>query len=137
MSSESNPLKDRISKLSDEELLSMVTAVEAGSPGSPDTKVTAEAQTAKIFEWRQGFNARFLINLDVRLRLFRAFAQSPGARARYIARRLGLHLPYVEIWCTTAYNLGLLRNMQTTDTSGGSSPVIRLEVCLPKEGRCR
>jgi len=82
--------------------------VEAGRSGSPDTEVTAEAQTAKIFEWRQGFNARFLINLDVRLRLFRAFAQSPGARARDIARRLGLHLPYVEIWCTTAYSLGLL-----------------------------
>ncbi|MGE5303964.1 MAG: class I SAM-dependent methyltransferase [Alphaproteobacteria bacterium] len=71
-------------------------------------EVTAKTQTAKIFEWRQGFDAIFLISLGVQLGLFRAFAEGPGATSREIAARLGLHLPFLEIWCTTAYSLELL-----------------------------
>jgi ubiquinone/menaquinone biosynthesis C-methylase UbiE len=70
--------------------------------------IAAKAQTAKIFEWRQGFDAIFLISLGVRLGLFRAFAEKSGATSRQIAARLGLHPPYLEVWCTTAYSLELL-----------------------------
>ncbi|MBZ0325392.1 MAG: helix-turn-helix domain-containing protein, partial [Alphaproteobacteria bacterium] len=57
-------------------------------------KVTAESQVAKIFEWRRGFNAMHLIDIGVRLGLFRAFADTPGATAGEIAERLGYHAPY-------------------------------------------
>ena len=73
-----------------------------------EEEVAAKAQTAKIFEWRRGFDAIFLISLGVRLGLFRAFAEKPGATSREIAARLGLHLPYLKVWCTTAYSLELL-----------------------------
>jgi SAM-dependent methyltransferase len=69
---------------------------------------TAEAQVAKIFEWRRGFNAMHLIDLGVRLGLFKAIAATPGVNADEIAESLGLHAPYVETWCTTAYSFGLL-----------------------------
>ena len=70
--------------------------------------LTAEAQVAKIFEWRRGFNAMHLIDLGVRLGLFKAIASNPGLEPGEIAERLGLHAPYVETWCTTAYSFGLL-----------------------------
>jgi ubiquinone/menaquinone biosynthesis C-methylase UbiE len=70
--------------------------------------MTADTQIAKIFEWRRGFNAMHLIDLGVRLGLFRAFAEMPGATSRDIAERLGLHPPYVEVWCMTAYGFELL-----------------------------
>ena len=69
---------------------------------------TADEQVAKIFAWRRGFNAMHLIDLGVRLGLFKAIAENPGLGASQIAESLGLHRPYVETWCTTAYSFGLL-----------------------------
>lgn len=70
--------------------------------------VTADSQVAKLFAWRRGFNAMHLIDLGIRLGLFRAIAEAPDATAGELAQRLGLHAPYVEVWCTTAYSLELL-----------------------------
>jgi 2-polyprenyl-3-methyl-5-hydroxy-6-metoxy-1,4-benzoquinol methylase len=70
--------------------------------------VTAESQVARVFEWRRGFNAMHLIDLGIRLGLFKAFAETPDATAQEVADRLGLHVPYVEVWCTTAYGFELL-----------------------------
>ena len=70
--------------------------------------LTADIQTAKVFEWRRGFNAMHLIDLGIQLGLFQALAKTPGASAKEIARDLDLHPPYVENWCTTAYSFGLL-----------------------------
>lgn len=75
---------------------------------TPEKEITADTQVAKIFEWRRGFNAIYLIDLGVRLGLFRAFAEAPGSTAQEIANKLGLHPPYVEVWCLTAYGLELL-----------------------------
>lgn len=81
-------------------------------PGDTDegkaAAITAESQVAKIFAWRRGFNAMHLIDLGIRLGLFKAFAESPGASARSVAEQLGLHAPYVEVWCTTAHGFELL-----------------------------
>jgi len=82
--------------------------MEAVKDEAFEEEVAAKTQTAKIFEWRRGFDAMFLIDLGVRLGLFRAFAEKPGATSREIAARLGLHLPYLEVWCTTAYSFELL-----------------------------
>jgi SAM-dependent methyltransferase len=69
---------------------------------------TAEDQVARIFEWRRGFNAMHLIDIGVRLGLFRAIAETPGAAPGQIAAMLDLYAPYVDTWCTTAFSFGLL-----------------------------
>ncbi len=82
----------------------MTTASMNGANMEP----TAESQVAKVFEWRRGFNAMHLIDIGIRLGLFRAFADNPGATPGEVAADLGLHPPYVDTWCTTAYSFGLL-----------------------------
>ena len=78
------------------------------SQRDPSAGPTAEDQVARIFEWRRGFNAMHLIDLGVRLGLFKAIVETPGATSDQIAAALGLHPPYVETWCWTAYSFGLL-----------------------------
>ncbi len=75
-------------------------------------EITAETQVAKIFEWRRGFNAMHLIDLGVRLGLFKAIAEQPDASPAQIAGELELHAPFVETWCTTAYSFGLLEGTE-------------------------
>ncbi|MEZ5649429.1 MAG: class I SAM-dependent methyltransferase [Burkholderiaceae bacterium] len=68
----------------------------------------AEALTEKIFAWRRGFNAMHLIDLGITSGLFEALAATPDVSAADLADRLGLHGPYVETWCTSAYAFELL-----------------------------
>jgi SAM-dependent methyltransferase len=72
------------------------------------SQITADAQVARIFEWRRGFNTIHLIDLGVHLGLFRALAQTPGLSGSELANQLELHAPYVEVWCKTAYGLEIL-----------------------------
>jgi len=72
------------------------------------TEIGVDDQVAKIFAWRRGFNAVFLIDIGVDLGLFKALAEKPGRTAAQIATDLKLHPPYVEVWCMTAVGLGLL-----------------------------
>jgi len=69
---------------------------------------TADSQVARIFEWRRGFNAMHLIDVGIHAGLFRALAAAPGIDSHSLASQLGLHAPYVKVWCTTAYSFGLL-----------------------------
>ncbi len=71
-------------------------------------EISVDEQIAKEFEWRRGFNAMHLIDLGVQLGLFNAFVEQPDSTAAEVADRLGLHAPYVDTWCTTAYSFGLL-----------------------------
>lgn len=77
-------------------------------PNLPPAAPSADEQVARIFAWRRGFNAMHLIDLGTRLGLFEALAASPGQSAAELAGMLGLHAPYVQTWCTTAYSLELL-----------------------------
>jgi len=74
----------------------------------PSNEITADAQVARIFEWRRGFNTIHLIDLGIRVGLFKALADAPGQTAADLAAKLGLHAPYVETWCRTAYGMALL-----------------------------
>jgi SAM-dependent methyltransferase len=78
-------------------------------------EITADAQVARIFEWRRGFNTIYLIDLGVHLGFFKALAEAPGLTGAGLAQRLGLHAPYVEVWCKTAYGLEIL----DADATGG------------------
>jgi 2-polyprenyl-3-methyl-5-hydroxy-6-metoxy-1,4-benzoquinol methylase len=71
-------------------------------------EITADSQVARIFEWRRGFNTIHLIDLGVRVGLFKAIAEAPGSTAEQLAQKLGLHAPYVIAWCKTAYGMELL-----------------------------
>ncbi len=46
---------------------------------NPAESVTVDAQTARIFEWRRGFNAMHLIDIGLQLGLFKAFLEQPEA----------------------------------------------------------
>jgi ubiquinone/menaquinone biosynthesis C-methylase UbiE len=70
--------------------------------------ITADSQVARIFEWRRGFNTIYLIDVGVHLGLFRALVEKPGLSGSELAAHLGLHAPYVEVWCRTAYGLEIL-----------------------------
>ncbi len=70
--------------------------------------ISADQQVARIFEWRRGFNTIHLIDVGVRLGLFKALADAPGSTAEEVAARLQLHAPYVSVWCKTAYGMELL-----------------------------
>src|SRR5512134_3585783 len=70
--------------------------------------ISADAQVARIFEWRRGFNTIHLIDLGIRVGLFKAFAEAPDSTAEEIAHRLGLDAHYVDTWCKTAFGMELL-----------------------------
>jgi 2-polyprenyl-3-methyl-5-hydroxy-6-metoxy-1,4-benzoquinol methylase len=78
-------------------------------------EITAEMQVARIFEWRRGFNAMYLIDLGVHLSLFRALAEVPGSSPEELATRLGLQAHHVNVWCKTAYAQEIL----DADDKGG------------------
>ena len=78
------------------------------------SQITADSQVARIFEWRRGFNTIHLIDLGVHMGLFRALSQTPGLTGAELANQLGLHAPYVEVGCRTAYGLEIL----DADTAG-------------------
>jgi SAM-dependent methyltransferase len=76
--------------------------------GEGGAMISADEQVGRIFAWRRGFNAMHLIDLGIRLGLFRELAEHPDATPAELAARLGLHGPYVEVWCTTACGFELL-----------------------------
>ena len=82
----------------------------ANDPAVPLTlAATPDELTSRIFAWRRGFNALHLIDLGERLGLFEALAATPGMTVDELASRLGLHAPYVKVWCMTACSLALLQ----------------------------
>jgi SAM-dependent methyltransferase len=75
---------------------------------SKTTEITADSQVARVFEWRRGFNTIHLIDVGIRVGLFKSLAEMPGVTGKELAERLGLHPPFVETWCKTAYGMELL-----------------------------
>jgi SAM-dependent methyltransferase len=71
-------------------------------------EITADAQVARIFEWRRGFNTIHLIDLGIRVGLFKALAETPAQTPAELSGKLGLHAPYVDTWCKTAFGMALL-----------------------------
>ena len=75
---------------------------------SSNREITADSQVARIFEWRRGFNTIHLIDVGIRTGLFKTLSEAPGVSASELATKLGLHAPFVETWCKTAYGMELL-----------------------------
>lgn len=71
-------------------------------------EITADAQVARVFEWRRGFNTIHLIDVGIKSGLVKALAEAPGSTVAELAAKLTLHAPYVETWCRTAYGMEIL-----------------------------
>ena len=71
--------------------------------------INADTQTEKIFAWRRGFNAMYLMDVGVEVGLFKVLAAAPsGLSSAVLAQQLNLNAHFVNVWCTTAYSFELL-----------------------------
>lgn len=66
-------------------------------------------QRAKLRNYKKGMYAFHLLETGIALGLFEKIKTSvAGFSSGALARELGLHEPYVDIWCLTAYHLEIL-----------------------------
>lgn len=72
-------------------------------------ELSAKAQMAKVREFEKGFMATHLINLGAKLGIFQALNENKkGLTVPVLAAKLGVHEPYLKIWCQTAYHFEIL-----------------------------
>jgi ubiquinone/menaquinone biosynthesis C-methylase UbiE len=72
-------------------------------------ELNAKTQMAKIRGFEKGFMATHLINLGARLGIFEALSENQaGLTVPVLASKLGIHEPYLKIWCQTAYHFEIL-----------------------------
>jgi len=72
-------------------------------------EITLDEQTAKLEDYEKGFLAVYLVNAGVVLGLFEKLSTSEvGIGPDALAGELGLHEPYVRLWCQTAYHFEIL-----------------------------
>jgi 2-polyprenyl-3-methyl-5-hydroxy-6-metoxy-1,4-benzoquinol methylase len=63
-------------------------------------EINAKTQMAKIRSFEKGFMATHLINLGAELGIFTALNENKeGLTVSELAVKLGLHEPYLKIWC--------------------------------------
>ena len=73
------------------------------------TEVTLFEQRAKLQDYEKGFSAVYLLKMGIDLGLFdKLNTFDRGVTPSALASDLGLHEPYVRIWCQTAYHLEIL-----------------------------
>ena len=72
-------------------------------------ELSSGKQMAKIRNFEKGFNATHLINVGSKLGIFESLNKNnDGLTVSDLASTLGLHEPYVKIWCQTAYYFEIL-----------------------------
>ena len=72
-------------------------------------EISAKSQMAKIRGFERGFMATHLINLGSKVGLFGALHESAeGMTVPDLAAQLGLHEPYLDTFCKTAYHFEIL-----------------------------
>ena len=70
---------------------------------------SAKSQMAKIRNYEKGFMATHLIHLGAKLGIFEALNENKeGLTVPILAAKLGVHEPYLKIWCQTAYHFEIL-----------------------------
>jgi ubiquinone/menaquinone biosynthesis C-methylase UbiE len=73
------------------------------------TEITLDEQSAKLEDYEKGFLAVHLVNTGVVLGLFDKLSASEGGLGPdTLASELGLHEPYVRLWCQSAYYFEIL-----------------------------
>ena len=72
-------------------------------------EVSSKTQMAKIRNFEKGFMATHLINIGAKAGIFEALNENKdGLTIPELASKLGLHEPYLKIWCQTAYHFEIL-----------------------------
>jgi ubiquinone/menaquinone biosynthesis C-methylase UbiE len=72
-------------------------------------ELSSGKQMAKIRNFEKGFMATHLINLGAKLGIFESLNENKeGIAVSDLASTLGLHEPYIKIWCQTAYYFEIL-----------------------------
>ncbi len=72
-------------------------------------ELSSGKQMAKIRNFEKGFMATHFINLGAKLGIFESLNKSKeGVTVSDLASTLGLHEPYVKIWCETGYYFEIL-----------------------------
>jgi len=72
-------------------------------------EISAKAQMAKVRGFEKGFMATHLINLGAKLGIFEALNENKeGLTVPVLAAKLGIHEPYLKIWCQSAYHFEIL-----------------------------
>ncbi len=73
------------------------------------TAPTAQEQLKRLTAYYDGFHAVYVMHAGLRAGLFERLAKHPaGLTPEELAKALGLHAPYIRIWCQTAYAYQLL-----------------------------
>lgn len=73
------------------------------------TEITLDEQSAKLEAYEKGFLAVYLVNTGIVLGLFEKLsALEAGISPDALANELGLHEPYVRVWCQTACHFEIL-----------------------------
>jgi ubiquinone/menaquinone biosynthesis C-methylase UbiE len=72
-------------------------------------EISAKTQMLKIRNFEKGFMATHLINLGAKLGIFEALNENKeGLTVPILAAKLGLHAPFLKIWCQSAYHFEIL-----------------------------
>ena len=72
-------------------------------------ELSVKNQMTKIRNFEKGFMATHLINLGAKLGIFEALNENKqGLTVPILAAKLGVHEPYLKIWCQTAYHFEIL-----------------------------
>ena len=72
-------------------------------------EINAKTQMAKIRNFEKGFMATHLIHLGAKLGVFEALNENKqGLTVPVLASKLGVHEPYLRIWCQSAYHFEIL-----------------------------
>jgi len=72
-------------------------------------EISVRSQWAKIRNFERGFFATHLINIGAKLGVFEALYEAKeGMTIPDLASKLGLHEPYLKVWCQTAYHFEIL-----------------------------
>ena len=98
-----------------------------------DSAVTVEDQAARVFAWRRGFNASHLIDLGIKLGLFKDLAANPASTATAVAERLGFSPRHVEVWLKTACHFEILD--ATADARFSLAPFMDQVLAMPGHPR--
>ena len=68
-----------------------------------------KTQMAKIRNFEKGFIATHMINVGAKVGIFEALnEEKEGLTGSDLASKLGLHKPYLKVWCRTAYHFEIL-----------------------------
>jgi tRNA G46 methylase TrmB len=77
--------------------------------GEKMADITFDEQRGRLQSYERGFFAIYLIRIGIELGIFKKLKSlDKGISSSALASELGLHEPYVSVWCQAAYHLQIL-----------------------------